>query len=62
MAALGFFFVSLPCLAIVGFTCFAAFRAQKNKVFKVLAHLCLAFGLVCALVPVGLVIWLSSYL
>lgn len=61
MAALGFFFITLPCLAIVSFTCFAAFRTQRHKVFKVLAHACLALGLVCAVVPVGVVAWLSSF-
>ncbi|MEU9353276.1 hypothetical protein AB0D65_20290 [Streptomyces griseoloalbus] len=60
MAALGFFFITLPCLAIVSFTCFAAFRAQGRKIFKVLAYACLSFGLACALVPVGVVVWLSS--
>ncbi|MEU6374280.1 hypothetical protein [Streptomyces sp. NPDC046909] len=60
MAALGFFFITLPCLAIIGFTCFAACRAQSHKVFKVLAYVCLALGLVCGLTPIGIVIWASS--
>ncbi|MFF9485772.1 hypothetical protein [Streptomyces sp. NPDC014676] len=60
MAALGFVFITLPCLAIIGFTCFAACRAQKHEAFKVLAYACLAFGLACALVPVGVVVWISS--
>ncbi|MEW2074993.1 hypothetical protein ACFZAG_01175 [Streptomyces sp. NPDC012403] len=60
MAALGFVFITLPCLAIISFTCFAACRAQKHKIFKVLAHTFLAVGLACALVPVGVVVWISS--
>ncbi|MFE2279639.1 hypothetical protein ACFXAE_20855 [Streptomyces sp. NPDC059454] len=60
MAALRFVFITLPCLAVVGFTCFAAFRARKHEIFKVSAHTCLYFGLTCALVPVGAVVWISS--
>ncbi|MBL3671572.1 hypothetical protein JL475_38030 [Streptomyces sp. M2CJ-2] len=60
MAALGFVFITLPCLAIVNFTCFAAFRAQKHKAFKALAYACLSFGLASALVPAGVVVWASS--
>lgn len=59
MAALGFFFIILPCLAIGGFTCFAACRAQRQKAFKALAYVCLSVGLVCGLTPVGVVIWFS---
>ncbi|MFC8130213.1 hypothetical protein [Streptomyces sp. NPDC057302] len=59
MAALGFFFITLPCLAIVSFTCFAASRAQSHKAFKALAYAFLSFGLACALVPVSLVVWLT---
>ncbi|POX47931.1 hypothetical protein C3488_21940 [Streptomyces sp. Ru72] len=57
MAALGFFFVVLPCLAIVSFTCFAATRAQEHKMFKALAYACLCIGLICALTPGGVVLW-----
>lgn len=59
MAALGFFFIILPCMAIVSFTCFAACRAQQQKAFKALAYACLSVGLACGLTPVGVVIWLS---
>ncbi|MFI7005108.1 hypothetical protein [Streptomyces sp. NPDC050145] len=57
MAALGFVFVILPCLAVLCFTGFAACRAQRALAFQVLAWLLLAAGLVCALVPVGFVVW-----
>lgn len=60
MAALGFFFITLPCLAIASFTCFAACHAQQRKAFKVLAVVCLSVGLVCGLTPVGIVIWAST--
>ncbi|OKJ38466.1 hypothetical protein AMK24_12705 [Streptomyces sp. CB02366] len=56
MAALGFFFILLPCLAIVSFTCFAACRAQRHGIFKALAYVFLSAGLVCGLTPVGMVI------
>jgi hypothetical protein len=42
---------------IVSFTCFAACRAQRHKVFKVLAYAFLCIGLICALTPVGVVLW-----
>nr|WSW69237.1 hypothetical protein OG461_25275 [Streptomyces sp. NBC_00995] len=60
MAALGFFFILLPCLAVVSFTCFAACRAQRRKVFKALAYACLSVGLACGLAPVVVVIRLSA--
>ncbi|MFF2011490.1 hypothetical protein ACFVWY_20770 [Streptomyces sp. NPDC058195] len=60
MAALGFFFIILPCLAIASFTCFAACRAQQRRVFKGLAYVCLTVGLVGGLTPVGVLIWLSA--
>jgi hypothetical protein len=60
MAALGFFFIILPCLAVVSFTCFAACRAQRHKAFKALAYACLCLGLVCGLTPIGIVVWASS--
>lgn len=60
MAALGFFFIILPCMAIVSFTCFAACRAQQHRVFKALAFACLTAGLVSGLTPVGLLVWLSA--
>lgn len=59
MAALGFFFVIVPGLAIISFTGFAACRAQQHKIFKVLAYLLLSVGLVCVLTPVGLIAWAS---
>ncbi|MFE5483387.1 hypothetical protein [Streptomyces sp. NPDC056527] len=60
MAALGFFFIILPCLAIVSFTCFAACRARRQKVFKALAYVCLSVGVICGLTPVGVLIWAST--
>ncbi|CAL9408386.1 hypothetical protein SUDANB38_01612 [Streptomyces sp. enrichment culture] len=60
MAALGFFFIILPCLAVVSFTCFAACRAQRHKAFKASAYACLCLGLVCGLTPIGIVVWASS--
>ncbi|MFI6063217.1 aldo/keto reductase [Streptomyces sp. NPDC051286] len=54
--ALGFFFVVLPCLAVVSFTCFAACRAQHQRALKTLSYLCLSVGLVCGLTPVGVLI------
>lgn len=60
MAALGFFFIALPCLAIVSFVCFAACRAQRQKPFKALAYVCLCFGVVCTLTPIGVVGWALS--
>ena len=60
VAALGFTFITLPCLAIICFTCFAACRAQRHKAFKALAYACLGLGLVCALTPVGFVVLASS--
>ncbi|MFD5894083.1 MULTISPECIES: hypothetical protein [unclassified Streptomyces] len=59
MHALGFVFVTLPCLAILSFTAFAACRAQRPKVFKTLAHVFLAFGLICGLTPVGVMAWIA---
>jgi len=60
VAAFGFVFVMLPCLAIAGFTCFAACRAQRPKVFKLLAGVCLTVGLAAALTPVGVMLWLFT--
>ncbi|MEU6115858.1 hypothetical protein ABZ840_15195 [Streptomyces sp. NPDC047117] len=37
MFALGIMFMYLPAAAIISFTCFAAFRAQRHKAFKILA-------------------------
>lgn len=62
MAALGFVFVVLPCLAIISFTCFAACRAQQHKVFKVFAYAFLSVGLAAALTPVGIVVWVATLL
>ncbi|GAA2539401.1 hypothetical protein GCM10010398_27690 [Streptomyces fimbriatus] len=62
MAALGFFLVTLPCLAIVCFVCFAACRAQRHQAFKISAHVFLSAGLLCALTPVGVLMWASTYL
>ncbi|MEU2260799.1 hypothetical protein ABZ557_11055 [Streptomyces sp. NPDC019645] len=61
MGAFGFAFVSLPVVAVLCFTCFAAFRAQQRRVSKVLSHVFLATGLLCVLAPIGLVgaIWLT---
>ncbi|MFH9608499.1 hypothetical protein [Streptomyces sp. NPDC017448] len=56
MAALGFFFIVLPCLAIASFTCFAACRAQRHRAFKALAYVFLSAGLTCGLTPVAMVI------
>ncbi|MFG2402090.1 hypothetical protein [Streptomyces lydicus] len=60
MAALGFVFVMLPCLALVSFTCFAACRAQRRTAFKPLAYVCLTVGLAAALTPVGVAITLAT--
>ncbi|MET7935376.1 hypothetical protein [Streptomyces sp. NPDC005322] len=60
MAALGLFFVILPGFAILSFTCFAACRAQRRKVFKVLAHGFLTVGLVAALTSAGVGVWLFT--
>ncbi|MEU8528895.1 hypothetical protein AB0C77_25400 [Streptomyces sp. NPDC048629] len=61
MGAFGFVFISLPVIAIVCFTCFAACRAQRQQVFKVLSHVFLAAGLLCVLTPIGLVaaVWIT---
>jgi hypothetical protein len=56
VAALGFP-IGMLLLATVSFTCFAACRAQRHKVFKIMAVVFLCAGLVCALIPVGLVVW-----
>jgi hypothetical protein len=40
--------MTLPCLAIICFTCFAACRTQKHKAFKALAYACSSLGLVYA--------------
>ncbi|WP_258047188.1 hypothetical protein [Streptomyces sp. SM13] len=56
MAALGFFFIILPCLAIASFTCFAACRAQRHSAFKALAYGFLSVGLVCGLTPIAVLI------
>ncbi|GFE16366.1 hypothetical protein Sgleb_44130 [Streptomyces glebosus] len=60
MAAFGFIFVMLPCVAIAGFTCFAACRAQRHTAFKLLAGVCLAVALAAALTPVGVLAWLFT--
>ncbi|MFF1393244.1 hypothetical protein ACFVZD_05410 [Streptomyces sp. NPDC058287] len=60
MAALGFFFIALPCLAIAAFTGFAACRAQRQRVFKALAGRLLTAGLTCALVPSGIIVWFMT--
>lgn len=60
VAALGFFFIVLPCLAIVSFTCFAACRAQQHRAFKVLAYVCLSGGLVCGLIPIAVLVHAST--
>ncbi|MET9770548.1 hypothetical protein [Streptomyces sp. NPDC006415] len=60
MAALGFFFIILPCLAIMSFTCFAACRAQANRTLKSLAYVFLSAGLICGLTPIGMVIWAAT--
>ncbi|MFI1186664.1 hypothetical protein [Streptomyces californicus] len=60
MAALGFFFINLPCLAIVSFTCFAACRAQQHRVFKGLAYVFLSVGIACGLTPVAMLIWAAT--
>jgi hypothetical protein len=57
---LGFVFIALPCLAIISFTCFAAFRAQAHQASKVLAYAFLSLGLACFLVPLGVVVWAAS--
>ncbi|MEU0522661.1 hypothetical protein [Streptomyces niveus] len=59
MYAFGFVFVTLPCLAILSFTAFAACRAQRPRAVKALAHVFLAFGLICGLTPVGVMAWLA---
>ncbi|MEU1020688.1 hypothetical protein ABZ383_30330 [Streptomyces sp. NPDC005900] len=60
MAALGFVFILLPCLAVISFTCFAACRAQRHKMFKPLAYVSLTVGLVAALTPVAVVAWVFT--
>ncbi|MEV7382341.1 hypothetical protein [Streptomyces lydicus] len=62
MAALGFVFFMLPCLALalVSFTGFAACRAQRRRAFKPLAYVCLTVGLAAALTPVGVAITLAT--
>ncbi|MFJ9110923.1 hypothetical protein [Streptomyces sp. NPDC102283] len=60
VAALGFFFIVLPCLAVVSFTSFAACRAQQHRAFKVLAYVCLSVGLVCGLTPVAVLMYAST--
>lgn len=57
MAAIGFFFVILPALAIIAFTGFAACRAQHSKVIRALAYPLLAFGVICGLPAVGVLGW-----
>ncbi|MGW6154851.1 hypothetical protein ACWFRM_17210 [Streptomyces sp. NPDC055144] len=57
MAALGFFFIALPCLVIAAFTGFAACRAQRRGAFKALAAVLLPAGLTCALIAIGIIIW-----
>ncbi|MFI9774419.1 hypothetical protein ACIHCV_06825 [Streptomyces sp. NPDC051956] len=56
MAAPGFFFITLPCLAIAAFTGFAGCRAQRRSVFKALAAVLLTAGLTCALIPIGIIV------
>ncbi|BCK70673.1 hypothetical protein Srufu_046260 [Streptomyces libani subsp. rufus] len=60
MAAFGFIFVMLPCVAIAGFTCFAACRAQRHTAFKLLAGVCLTVALAATLTPVGALVWLFT--
>ncbi|MFH9295494.1 hypothetical protein [Streptomyces sp. NPDC017520] len=60
MAALGFFFIVLPCLAIACFTCFAACRAQQHRAYKFLAYVCLSAGLVCGLTPIAVLLYAST--
>jgi hypothetical protein len=57
VAALGFFFITLPCLATAAFTGFAACRAQRRRAFKVLAAALLTTGLTRALIPIGIIVW-----
>ncbi|MGW2076589.1 hypothetical protein ACWCOW_06655 [Streptomyces sp. NPDC001939] len=56
MAAPGFSFIALPCLAIASFTGFTACRAQRRRVFKALAAVPLTASLTCALVPIGIIV------
>ncbi|WP_239111969.1 hypothetical protein [Streptomyces anulatus] len=60
MAALGFFFIVLPCLAVISFICFAACRAQQHRAFRLLAYGCLAAGLLCGLTPIAVLLWAST--
>ncbi|MYR16039.1 hypothetical protein GTY62_36665 [Streptomyces sp. SID724] len=60
VAALGFLFIVLPCLAVVSFTCFAACRAQQHRAFELLAYGCLSVGLVCGLTPIAVLLWAST--
>ncbi|MFC8422450.1 hypothetical protein ACFUN7_16515 [Streptomyces sp. NPDC057236] len=56
MAASGFVFLTLPRLAVVGFTCFAAYRTRRHKILKMPACTCLAR----TLVPLGVVARFAS--
>ncbi|MFD3477003.1 hypothetical protein [Streptomyces sp. NPDC058695] len=55
VAGPGFFFITLPCLAIAAFTGFAACRAERRRVFKALTAV-LTAGLTCALIPIGIIV------
>ncbi|MEU7486638.1 hypothetical protein [Streptomyces sp. NPDC042319] len=57
MFALGIMFMYLPAAAIISFTCFAAFRAQRHKAFKILAYAFLTLGLLCGGTPVTFLLW-----
>ncbi|MFE4250901.1 hypothetical protein ACFRU3_15635 [Streptomyces sp. NPDC056910] len=57
LAALGFFFITLPCLAIAACTGFAACGAQRRRAYKALAAVVLTAGLACALIPIGIIVW-----
>ena len=56
MAASGFVLITLPRLAVVGFTCFAAHRPRRRRIFKMPACTRLAFGLA----PLGVVALFAS--
>ncbi|MER6618862.1 hypothetical protein [Streptomyces sp. NPDC000931] len=58
MAASGFVLITLPRLAVVGFTCFAAHRTRRRRIFKMPTCTRLAFGLARA--PLGVVARFAS--
>ncbi|WP_392671897.1 hypothetical protein [Streptomyces sp. LN785] len=47
-------------LGLIAVTGFAACRAQRQRVFKTLAYLCLSIGIVSVLTPVGVLVWAST--